>query len=194
MSSQTVLPRVPQQLADVDLLSLAVEQQGQARSRCNQHSIVFAAHDLGCTSRICHDIPLVDNVAVKQSHRHILPSDYKDLKEHINQLLPSQINRESCSLFASPVLLVSKRDGSLHMCIHYRQLNSATRNDAFPLPRIDQSLDALTGACWFSLLDLARGDKLVPVSGADEMWPFVHPLAFLSRTECCSVFVAPSTF
>lgn len=59
------------------------------------------------------------------------------------------------------------------MCIDYRQLNSKTRRDAFPLPRIEESLDALTGARWFSTLDLASGYNQVPVTEADR-----HKTAF----------------
>lgn len=53
------------------------------------------------------------------------------------------------------------------MCIDYRQLNSKTRKDAFPLPCIEESLDALSGAYWFSTLDLASGYNQVPVAEAD---------------------------
>ncbi|KAL6471740.1 hypothetical protein MHYP_G00203900 [Metynnis hypsauchen] len=78
------------------------------------------------------------------------------VKAHINQLLEAQVIRESCSPYASPIVLVKKKDGSLRMCVDYRQLNSKTRKDAFPLPRIEESLDALSGAKWFSTLDLAK--------------------------------------
>ncbi len=60
-------------------------------------------------------------------------------------LLESQLIRESCSPYASPIVLVKKKDGSLWMCVDYRQLNSKARKDAFSLPRIGESLDALTG-------------------------------------------------
>lgn len=53
------------------------------------------------------------------------------------------------------------------MCVDYRQLNSKTRKDAFPLPRTEESLDALAGAQWFSTIDMASGYNQVPVSEAD---------------------------
>ena len=53
------------------------------------------------------------------------------------------------------------------MCVDYRQLNAKTRKDAFPLPRIEESLDALTGAHWFSTMDLASGYHQVPVAVGD---------------------------
>lgn len=92
---------------------------------------------------ISHDIPLLDDVPVRQHHWRIPPSEYEVVKEHINQLLETQIIRENSSPHGSPIVLVKKKDGSLHMCVDYRQLNNKTRKDAFPLTCIEESLDAL---------------------------------------------------
>lgn len=169
VSSQTASCSVQQQVEDMDLSTLSVEEQGQVKSLLNQYISVFSAHDgdLGCTNLISHDIPLVDDTPVRQRYRRIPPSEYEVVKEHINQLLTSQVIRESNSPYASPIVLVRKKDGSIRMCVDYRQLNSKTRRDAFPLPRIEESLDALSGACWFSTLDLASGYNQVPVTESD---------------------------
>ena len=111
--------------------------------------------DLGCSSLITHEIPLLDEAPVRQSYRCIPPSQYETVKAHIQTLMDSQIIRESCSPYSSPIVLVTTKDGSLRMCVDYRQLNAKTRRDAYPLPRIDESLDALSGAKWFSMLDLS---------------------------------------
>lgn len=100
------------------------------------------------------------------------------------------------SPYASPIVLVRKKDGSLRMCVDYRQLNSKTRKDAFPLPHIEESLDALTGACWFSTLDLASGYNQVPVAESDRAeTAFCTPFG-LFEWNCMPFGLcnAPSTF
>ena len=105
--------------------------------------------------------------------------------------------RCSNSPWASPVVLVRKKDGSLRFCIDLRKLNSRTIKDAYSLPRIVESLDCLNGACIFSSLDLKSGywqveldDDSVPLTAFT-----VGPLGFY---ECvCMPFGltnAPATF
>ncbi|GFX73383.1 hypothetical protein TNCV_1470031 [Trichonephila clavipes] len=60
----------------------------------------------------------------------------------------------SSSPWASPIVLVRKKNGSTRFCVDYRQLNDVTKKDSYPLPRIDETLDTLTGNTWFSILDL----------------------------------------
>lgn len=169
VASHTALPTVPDQIEGLDLSSLSPEEQGQVRSLLRKYSPIFSTHDgdLGCTNLISHDIPLLDETPVTQRYRRVSPSDYEAVKDHINQLLSAQVIRESCSPYASPIVLVKKKDGSLRMCVDYRQLNAKTRKDAFPLPRIEESLDALTGARWFSTMDLASGYNQVEVTEKD---------------------------
>ncbi|MGH0176852.1 UNVERIFIED_CONTAM: hypothetical protein FKN15_073716 [Acipenser sinensis] len=159
----------------LNLSGLTLVEQQQVQQLLHKYHTVFAEGegDIGCTNVITHEIPLVDSVPVRQRHRRIPPSQYEAVKAHIKQLLESQVIRESSSPYASPIVLVQKKDGSLRMCVDYRQLNARTRKDAYPLPRIEESLDALSGARWFSTLDLASGYNQVPVAEPDR-----HKTAF----------------
>ena len=65
--------------------------------------------------------------------------------------------RPSCSPWASPVVLVLKKDGTKRFCVDYRKLNGIRRKDGYPLPRIDDILDTLGGSQYFTSLDLASG-------------------------------------
>lgn len=122
---------------------------------------------MGCTHLVQHEIPVLDNVPVRQRYRRLSPSQYEQVKTHISELLEQGIVRPSCSPYSSPIV-VQKKDGSIRLCVDYRQLNAKTRKDAYPLPRIEESIDALTGAKWFSTLDLASGYSQVSVVERDK--------------------------
>ena len=80
-----------------------------------------------------------------------------ELRQHLRQLLADDVIRPSVSPYSSPIALVRKKSGSLRMCVDYRALNSHTIKCAYPLPRIDESLDAIGGATIFSSMDLLPG-------------------------------------
>lgn len=83
-------------------------------------------------------------------------------------MIENYIIQPSHSPWAAPMVLVRKRDGSLRFCVDYCKLKDLTRKDAYPLPRIDNALDNLSNACWFSTLHLASGYWQVEVDPKDK--------------------------
>ena len=83
-------------------------------------------------------------------------------------MLESGVICPSNSPWASPVIMVSKKDSKLQFCIDFRQLNAATVKDAHPLPWVDDLLETLHGACWFSTLDLKSWYWKVPICEEDK--------------------------
>ncbi|XP_067381076.1 uncharacterized protein [Channa argus] len=140
-----------------------------------RYTDVFADNDddLGSTDKVKHEIKLVEDLPVTQPYRRIPPNQYKEVQEHISKLLKKGIIQESESSYASPVVIVQKSDGSIRLCVDYRKLNLKTVKDPFPLPRIDESFDALKGAKYFSTIDLASGYHQVVVDEQDR-----HKTAF----------------
>lgn len=102
------LPALP------DFEGLSPQQRSRAKALFAKYDHIFSKGDgdLGCTSLIAHEIPLIDNTPVRQPYRRIPPSQYETVKEHIQQVLQSQVIRESCSPYSSPIVLVTKKDGT----------------------------------------------------------------------------------
>ena len=85
----------------------------------------------------------------------------------IDDMLSRGIIKPCYGPWASPIIVVKKKDGSTRFCVDFRRVNDLTRKDAQPLPRIDNTLDALGGVCYFSTLDLASGYWQVEVDSRD---------------------------
>ncbi|KAH0689385.1 hypothetical protein KY289_016743 [Solanum tuberosum] len=95
------------------------------------------------------------------------PTELKELKEQLKDLLEKWFIRQSVSPWGPPVLFVRKKDGSLRMCIDYRQLNKVTIKNKYPLPRIDDLFDQLQSASCFSKIDLRSGYHQLKVRECD---------------------------
>ncbi|XP_077248532.1 uncharacterized protein LOC143888109 [Tasmannia lanceolata] len=94
---------------------------------------------------------------ISKTPYRMAPAELKELKEQLSELLEKGFIRPSSSPWGAPVLFVKKKDGSLRLCIDYRQLNKVTIKNRYPLPRIDDLFDQLQGATHFSKIDLRSG-------------------------------------
>jgi len=133
------------------------------------HAHVFCQNedDLGFTDAVKHRIHMTDDIPVRLPHRRVPPHLQQEVKEHLQKLVRQGIVRESNSPYASQAVIVRKADKSIRLCVDYRALNAKTRKDAYPLPRIEEALDALRGAKFFSSLDLAQGYLQCAVADED---------------------------
>ncbi|CAA7055045.1 unnamed protein product [Microthlaspi erraticum] len=113
---------------------------------------------------------------ISKTPYRMAPAELAELKKQIEDLLSKGFIRPSVSPWGAPVLFVKKKDGSFRLCIDYRGLNRVTVKNRYPLPRIDELLDQLRGATWFSKIDLASGYHQIPIDEAD-----VRKTAFRTR-------------
>ncbi|KAL4032611.1 hypothetical protein IC575_005691 [Cucumis melo] len=104
------------------------------------------------------------------------PAELKELKVQLQELLDKGFIRPSVSPWGAPVLFVKKKDGSMRLCIDYRELNKVTVKNRYPLPRIEDLFDQLQGATVFSKIDLRSGYHQLRIRDGD-----IPKTAFRSR-------------
>jgi hypothetical protein len=97
---------------------------------------------------------VLDSNPISKALYRMALSKLKELKEQLQKLLDKCFSHPSISPWGVPVLFVKKKDGSMRMCIDYRELNKVTIKNRYPLPRIDDLLGQLQGARVFSKVDL----------------------------------------
>ena len=155
--------------------NLTAEQRRKLKTFIQQNADSFAWDDdkLGYTDLLPHKITLTTDRPVAQPYRRIPPTQLQEVREHLDDLLKKDIIRPSTSPYAAPIVIVRKKNGTIRCCCDYRRLNDVTVKDAFPLPRMDECIDALSGAKYFSTLDLASGYHQVMMNEDDR-----HKTAF----------------
>ena len=152
---------------------------------------------LGCTTLAEHKIQTGETRPIKKAAHRVAPAKIPEIRKELDKMLEKGVIVPSESPYSSPIVMVGKKDGSNRMCIDFRALNEVTVKDAYPIPRIGQTLDALEGASVFSSLDLASGYWQVPLAPNDR-----HKTAFVTPDGGLYEFVkmpfglcnAPATF
>ena len=141
----------------------------QLRLLLENYRTVFSTGemDLGRTGVVQHEIDTGDARPFRQPLRRHPPAHQAAIQEHVSSMLKQGVIEPAQSPWASNIVLVRKKDGSLRCCVDYRQLNKVTRKDAYPLPRTDTCLDAMSGAKWFSTFDLRSSYHQVEVRPED---------------------------
>jgi hypothetical protein len=114
------------------------------------------------------------------------PLELKELKSQLEEHIQKHFIRPSVSPWGAPVLLVKKKDGSMRLCVVYRQLNKVTIKNKYPIPRIDDILDQLKGASVFSKIDLRSGYHQICIKSSD-----VSKTAFRTRYRHYEFLVMP---
>ncbi|CAJ0626548.1 8149_t:CDS:2 [Entrophospora sp. SA101] len=157
---------------------LTLKQQQKLDKFLQKHDDMFAGglYELGHTQEEVHSIPT--NCPFPQNQRaYHYPPKYNDfIKEEIQQMLENGIIRESTSSWASPIVVVKKKNNKLRFCVDYRKLNAYTEQDKYPLPLIADIFDSLEGSKYFSSLDLASGYWQMEVAEEDK-----KKTAFISK-------------
>ncbi|XP_053301840.1 uncharacterized protein LOC128460622 [Pleuronectes platessa] len=178
--------------------SIPEEWKSRLQQKLAKRRNVFSLHewDVGLAKRVEHHIRLHDPRPFRERSRRLAPADIDDVRRHIQQLLAAGIITESRSPYASPIVVVRKKNGSIRICIDYRTLNNRTTPDQYTMPRIDDALDSLSGSQWFSVLDLRSGYYQIEMAPEDkEKTAFICPLGFYQFERMPQgITGAPATF
>ena len=184
-------PKVPeymQPLMDTLPDELNAVQRQQVQALLVEFQDVFTAPDgqLGQTKLVQHKINTGDHAPIKIPPRRAPMAMRVIYDEEVKKMLDQGVIEPSTSAWASPVVLVKKKDGTYRFCVDYRRLNDITKKDAYPLPRLDDSVEAMAGAEWFHTLDLHSGYWQVEMDPEDK-----EKTAFVTRSGLYQFRVMP---
>ena len=150
----------------------------------------------GKTNKAVHKIQTADSTPVRQKPYRIPHAYHADVLKELSEMEKNGIIELSESEWASPLVIVSKKDGGIRLCVDYRKLNQNTKFDAYPMPRIEEMLDKIGNSRFITTLDLAKGYWQVPVDPADrEKTAFTSPKGLYQFvTMPFGLSGAPATF
>ena len=144
------------------------------RMLMEHHNIfLLEPNEIGCTDTAEHIIELLDMEPFKERLWRIAPPLVEEVWEHLQEMLDRGVIWPSQSPWCNAVVLVRKKDGHLWFCIDFRRLNSRTKKDAYPLPRMQETMESMVGTQFFSTMDL-KSDFLAGQDGHG--LPAIHHL------------------
>src|SRR6266516_3276162 len=133
--------------------------------------------DLGRTTLVTHRLDTGNSRPIRQTLRRQPLQVVGEIDRQVGELGGQQVIEPAASPWASNIVVVAKKDGSLRMCVDYRALNNVTRKDSYPLPQISACLDAMKDATFFSTFDLRSGYYQIAMDEEDR-----DKTAFLTRS------------
>ncbi|GBN95947.1 Retrovirus-related Pol polyprotein from transposon 297 [Araneus ventricosus] len=153
-----------------NLEGLNEEQRTAVKGLLQEFQNLFSTSDsdVGRCNMTQHRINTGNHPPIKQYPRRLPLAKKEEAERLVKEMVDNGIIEESSGPWASPIVLVKKKDGSTRFCVDYRKLNEITIKDSYPLPRIDDTLDALNGSQWFSTLDLKSGYWQVEIQPEDK--------------------------
>ena len=163
---------VPEHLEDLYLRSttdLTDEEREKLTDLLHRYGDEFSRNDwdIGVTHLTEHAIKTEGKGPVRLPPRRVPLAHADKEKQAIEDMKAKGVIRESVSPWASPICLVSKKDGGVRLCVDYRKVNELVKPDGFPLPRVQDCLDTVAGSKWFSTFDLTSGYYQVPLKEED---------------------------
>lgn len=144
-----------------------------------KYNDIFSKHALDCgeAKGFVHRIRLTDERPFCLPYRRVPPAHYQKLRQVLSEMEEQEIVKKSVSEYASPLVLVWKKDGNLRLCTDFRWLNMRTLKDAHPLPHQSDCLAALGGNTYFSTMDLTSGFYNIPMAEEDKKYTaFTTPM------------------
>ena len=159
-------------------VNLSKEQKERMMKLLDEFEGIMSKHesDTGLTELVEHNIDTGDATPIHQPPYRISFAERAKVQEMVHEYVDAGFIQESDSPWSCPIVLVRKKDGTLRFCCDWRRLNAVTRKDAMPLPRIDDMIDRLAKAKYFTKLDFTSGYYQVKLAEqAREKTAFVTP-------------------
>ena len=175
--NQSVRLKNSEILADFDakLGHLNIHQKEQVKNLMNEYHQIFSDVPKK-TNAACHDVIVSDVLPIKQHPYRLNPIKLQYLRREVQYMLDNDIVEPSKSDWSSPCILVPKQDGTYRLCTDFRKVNSVTKTDSYPIPRIDDCIDKIGNAKFVSKFDLLKGYWQVPLTErAKEISAFATP-------------------